>query len=61
MMSRRSAALVLTLVTNVAIAPLMAQEKNPERTAYFGETHIHTSWSFDAYVFGNMKTGPEDA
>jgi hypothetical protein len=61
MMSRWSAALVLILVTNVAIAPLMAQEKNPERTAYFGETHIHTSWSFDAYVFGNMKTGPEDA
>ena len=38
-----------------------AQQPNPERTAYFGETHIHTSWSFDAYVFGNMKTGPEDA
>lgn len=34
---------------------------NPERNAYFGETHIHTSWSFDAYTFGNLKTGPEDA
>ncbi len=28
---------------------------------YFGETHVHTSWSFDAYVFGNTKAGPEDA
>jgi len=36
-------------------------ERNPERNAYFGETHVHTSWSFDAYVFGNMKAGPEDA
>src|SRR6478752_7214061 len=36
-------------------------ESNPEREAYFGETHVHTSWSFDAYVFGNMKAGPEDA
>ena len=22
---------------------------------------MHTSWSFDAYVFGNLKAGPEDA
>ena len=26
---------------------------NPERNAYFGETHIHTSWSVDAWVMGN--------
>ena len=36
-------------------------ERNPEREAYFGETHVHTSWSFDAYIFGNTKAGPEDA
>jgi hypothetical protein len=36
-------------------------ENNPDREAYFGETHLHTSWSFDAYIFGNMTTGPEDA
>ena len=29
-----------------------AQVKNPERNAYFGETHLHTSWSLDAYLFG---------
>lgn len=34
---------------------------NPERSAYFGETHVHTSWSFDAYIFGNHITGPADA
>ena len=33
----------------------------PERNVYFGQTHVHTSWSFDAYVFGNTVTGPEDA
>ena len=27
----------------------------------FGQTHVHTSWSFDAYVFGNTMTGPEEA
>src|SRR5262245_13135090 len=36
-------------------------KSNPEREAYFGETHVHTSWSFDAYVFGNTVTTPEDA
>lgn len=36
-------------------------EPNPDRTAYFGETHVHTSWSFDAYIFGNHITGPADA
>jgi hypothetical protein len=45
----------------VAVAPALAQEKNPERNAYFGETHIHTSWSVDAWVMGNRITGPDDA
>jgi len=36
-------------------------ERNPDRNAYFGETHIHTSWSVDAWVFGNRITGPNDA
>ncbi len=45
------------LISNPALAQ---QQRNPERNAYYGETHIHTSWSFDAYVFGNTKAGPED-
>ena len=36
-------------------------EKNPDRNAYFGEEHIHTSWSVDAWIFGNRITGPDDA
>ncbi|CAH1661029.1 DUF3604 domain-containing protein [Chelatococcus asaccharovorans] len=38
-----------------------AAQGTPERNAYFGETHVHTSWSFDAYIFGNHITGPADA
>jgi hypothetical protein len=34
---------------------------NPERNAYFGETHQHTSWSVDAWLFGNHLTGPKEA
>ena len=44
----------------LATSPVLAQG-NPERNAYFGQTHVHTSWSFDAYVFGNTVTGPEEA
>lgn len=35
--------------------------KEPSPGVYFGETHVHTSWSFDAYIFGNTLTGPAEA
>jgi len=35
--------------------------RNADRNAYFGEEHIHTSWSVDAWVMGNRITGPDDA
>ena len=59
--SRWIATVFLTISVTLRIAPSAAQQPNPERNAYFGETHIHTSWSFDAYTFGNLKAGPEDA
>ncbi len=45
----------------VASPAAQAPQPNPERNAYFGETHIHTSWSVDAWVMGNRLTGPADA
>src|SRR5262245_8724413 len=36
-------------------------ERNPDRNAYFGQTHSHTSWSLDAYIIGNHITGPAEA
>ncbi len=44
-----------------AVAPAADVQPNPERNAYFGEEHIHTSWSVDAWVMGNRITGPADA
>ena len=44
-------------VSNAEPAPA----RNPDRNAYFGEEHIHTSWSVDAWLMGNRLTGPDDA
>src|SRR6516165_12150322 len=44
-----------------ALASHAAAQGNPLRDAYFGETHVHTSWSLDAWTFGNRVTGPNDA
>ena len=41
-------------------SPVSAQS-NPLRNAYFGETHVHTSWSADAWMFGNRITDPREA
>src|SRR5262245_14865107 len=55
-----AAALLGTSFFGLMASQAVAQG-NPDRTAYFGETHVHTSWSFDAYIFGNHVTGPADA
>ncbi len=53
--------LVCAALLVLATPAASAQQPNPDRNAYFGETHIHTSWSVDAWVLGNRTTGPDDA
>lgn len=64
---RFAASVLLSIATTTAFVALMvsrvfaqtAPQPNPERNAYFGELHIHSDWSMDAYVFGT-RIGPED-
>ena len=55
-----AALLLLGLAARLA-APAFGQNRNPEREAFFGETHVHTSWSLDAFSMGNTITTPADA
>ena len=48
------------LITGLGLPSLSSADRNPERDVFFGEQHVHTSWSFDAFAFGTTKTGPEE-
>jgi len=61
---RRASAVLPYLALAIALGTPawdIAAEPNPDRNAYFGEQHIHTSWSVDAWLFGNHVTGPKQA
>ena len=45
---------------NTLLTDSTTADFNENRNAYFGDLHIHTSWSFDAFIY-NVRTSPDDA
>ncbi len=43
-----------------ALQQAPAIDSNPDRNAYFGDLHVHTFYSLDAFIFGTRAT-PDDA
>ena len=53
--------MLAAVVTASPVLGAVAAEAAPEqRQALFGETHLHTNRSFDAFIFGN-RNGPDEA
>ena len=56
----RSSSLMLATLSLLAGTTLAEVTQNNERNLYFGETHMHTAYSLDAFIGGTRQT-PSDA
>jgi len=49
---------VLVGLAHADVAPISV---NPQRNAYYGDLHLHTSYSFDAYIAWGARVDPDQA
>lgn len=60
----RAVALALSIAgvaSDAAASGAADVPSNPDRNAYFGDLHLHTSYSFDAYILFGAKVDPDGA
>jgi hypothetical protein len=53
-------AVIAASFANSALGQTRTPSSNRDRNAYFGDLHVHTKLSFDAYIF-NVRATPDDA
>ena len=54
-------ALFLMAASSLVVATAPAQSDPAQRQAFFGDLHLHTSYSFDAWALFGTKTTPDEA
>ena len=52
--------LISSPMRNVLLAGGSTAGFNPLKNAYFGDLHVHTRYSFDAFIF-KTRASPDDA
>jgi hypothetical protein len=52
--------IIMTGLVTLGLSVGSFAQDETERKPLFGETHIHTAYSFDAYLF-NTRATPDDA
>ena len=52
--------IILVCLLSLGLSTGGSAQEAADRKPLFGELHIHTGWSFDAYVFG-VRATPDDA
>src|ERR1700730_2247202 len=52
---------LIALTAAVMALPTVVHAEPAERQAYYGDLHLHTSYSFDAYVLFGAKVDPDGA
>jgi hypothetical protein len=52
---------IIPCIIGSALAAAVNADEVPDTKAFFGDTHLHTSYSPDAYLMGNRSASPDTA